>query len=354
MNTISTFLLIFAASVLLQAQFRAKARIIGLVDVPMGRKRHGGMPAVTGGVALFIVLTAALLTVAPYKATIFLPMLALGMLVLCGMLDDMFHVPAKQKLLVEIVAAIVMLAAGDALLAGIDHLPVVGSVTLGPLALPISVLLVVGFINAFNMIDGMDGLAGGTALIALVWLAVATLVSGDSRHLLIVIGAALPVLAGFLAFNIRHPWHGRASIFLGDAGSMLLGGLLAWLALSLANAPVVPVPLVTILWIVGVPLTDCLVVIIRRALRGHNPMKADRTHLHHYLSGAGLSVEQTVVALLAANVATGATGIIGWVMGVPEEAMLAGLLLLPALELAVTGWLRRRRVIVALREPSLP
>src|SRR5690606_9437217 len=102
--------------------------------------------------------------------------------------------------------------------------------------LPFSVLLVVGLINAFNMADGLDGLAGGLAVSALLWLGLATTFSGldgDLWLILLMMFAAL----GFLIFNMRSPWRERASVFMGDAGSMMLGAGIAYFIITACRTP---------------------------------------------------------------------------------------------------------------------
>ena len=360
MNLLPIVMATFALSVLLQADLKRRAWALGLVDVPLGRKLHAAVTPVTGGLATFAAFGSASLLAGPGAGVTLALLMGLALLVGCGMIDDLIHLPAGLKLAAQFAAALIVLAPGGALLRSTGNLPFVGDLDLGLMAWPISVLLSVGLVNAFNMLDGLDGLAGGTGLIALAWLSVVAAATGAGDAILGLIGVALAALSGFLIFNLRHPWRERATIFLGDAGSMLIGGLMAWLALRLMSGGAAPVPLVVVLWVLVLPICDCGSVVIRRVRRGANPMRADRTHLHHFLRDAGLPVEQTVALILLASVAAGGVGVLGWLSGVPTERLTLGLVIPVALHTVTVLMLGRLRVgrgtppAPLLGGPSLP
>jgi UDP-GlcNAc:undecaprenyl-phosphate GlcNAc-1-phosphate transferase len=180
------------------------------------------------------------------------------------------------------------------------------------------VFAVLGVINAMNMIDGVDGLAGGVALIALLIFAAFVAATGQLHTTLL-----LPLIggvAGFMLFNLRTPWRSRASVFMGDAGSVLLGFSLAWYSVNLAQVRDVFTP-ITAIWILAVPLMDTTALMIRRVIKGRSPFSADREHLHHILQRAGFTPGETVAILYALTLLMAAVGVAGWWLGLPEYVM---------------------------------
>lgn len=317
---------VFVVALGFQLQLKAWARDMGLVDVPMGRKLHAAITPLTGGLAIFAAFALAIVLEPSLRPAMLWPLVGLALLVGCGTIDDLLHLPPGHKLIAQTAAALLLLAPGNAQVASVGLLPIVDGLVTGPLAWPLSAVFIVGLINAFNMIDGLDGLAAGLAVIAFGWLTVlATAGAAGPATVLPIIGAALAATCSVLVLNMRHPWRDKASVFLGDAGSMFLGALLAWLMLRMTHPEPTAVPMVVMLWILAVPLCDAGSVILRRIRRGANPMRADGTHLHHVLRAAGLTVEQSVATILLASFAVGAMGVAGWLMEVPMWWLAGGL-----------------------------
>lgn len=299
--------------------FRPLAAPLGLVDHPGGRKRHDVPVPVIGGLAMFLGLLPVLF--AGGHGELVSLGLAMLLVVVVGAADDKVTVSPKVRLLLEGLAALILVAGG----ASLRHLG--DLVGLGPLgtsfAAPfITVICVVGTINALNMADGLDGLAGSLALGAVACFTAVAFASGEMQ--LAKVGcAALGALAGFLAFNLRTRFRSRAAVFMGDAGSMLLGLLLAWLAIHLAGQrPSLLTPIGAV-WILAVPLLDMGTVMVHRMQHGGSPFAADRRHLHYVLVDAGLTVGETIGVLFAASLACGVAGIALPLMGVPEGVLLA-------------------------------
>ena len=156
--------------------------------------------------------------------------------------------------------------------------------------------------NAINMIDGLDGLAGTQVLVSVTFFALVAFGAGDARmgtELLILGGA----IAGFLVFNLRSPWLKRALVFLGDTGGLFLGLLLAWYSVRLAGGETAPLRPMTAVWIVAVPLLDMGAVMFRRMVQKKSPFHPDRQHLHYIFLDAGFSVNQVVFMMGALAVA---------------------------------------------------
>ncbi len=276
----------FSISLVAVPVVRRMARFVGLVDCPDGeRKLHRSPIALAGGVA---VLATVLLT---FAGTVLIDRLggayALGYvpnqwyvlfaaataLLLVGLADDAFSLRGRQKLLFQLLVISVLVVSGTT----VDQISLFGyELSLGLLAIPVSVLWLLVAVNALNLIDGADGVATTAGCIISGGLAVLSIYRGDTFGG--VASAALAgALLGFLVFN-RPP----ATIFLGDAGSMLIGlfvGVLAmWSSVkqstALASAPVA---------ILAIPLFDSAAAIVRRRLTGRSIYATDRAHLHHLL-----------------------------------------------------------------------
>ncbi|ODT11885.1 MAG: hypothetical protein ABS35_41140, partial [Kaistia sp. SCN 65-12] len=297
----------FLLSVTMVEALRRLAPTLGLLDRPNARKAHVGLVPLSGGPAMFLVYSAMLAgwagqAAAPLAEAWWL-IAALALLVGGGVLDDLHDLRPRTKLLIQAMVVLVLCfgwSGGD----GRPMLISLGSVVALPdwLALLVTLLFVIGCINAFNMADGLDGLAGGLAAVALAGIAIAAM----WLERVFVLQASLLLLAvvlGFLVFNMRNPWRRRAAVFMGDAGSMMLGCAIAGFIVSLSSggdAPDDTAPpefFPALLWIVAVPVVDTLSLMVRRPLAGRSPMAADRSHLHHLLIDRGYSPGIAVLLL---------------------------------------------------------
>ena len=292
---------------------------LGLLDHPGGRKDHDGAVPVVGGIALVVALLCAVFC---FERTPVPPsfLAAAAILVIVSVWDDwkeLHHVP---RFVAQIAAVLVMMYGAGIELRSVGDLLGWRTIGLSMIAVPMTVFAVVGVINAVNMIDGMDGLAGSTSMVSLAWFGVAASLSGLNAQA----GLAWLLcggLAGFLLLNLRLPWQPRARVFLGDAGSTLLGFALAWLAIDLTQGAGRTMPPIAALWVVLLPLADCVSLMARRRSRGHSPFHPDREHIHHFLLAHGFSVSGALGVLVATSVAFGAVGVVGWRLGVPEPAL---------------------------------
>jgi UDP-GlcNAc:undecaprenyl-phosphate/decaprenyl-phosphate GlcNAc-1-phosphate transferase len=321
LNCINAFLL-SVVLVLLMEKFAGR---IGLVDVPTLRKNHDGLVPLAGG-ALFVAfaVAAVLLEQRPEGSNSFL--LGLMLLVLLGVVDDLRDVRASIKLAAQFVCVALMVLPSQTFIWNFGT--ILGEQPGLPTAwaAPVTIIAAVGLVNALNMIDGVDGLAGSLSVVALFWFAIAAgLVGLSGEQSFALLGAFCVV--GFLVFNLRHPWRKHASVFLGDSGSMMLGALLAFLAIALSQrhdeaylSPIAP------LWICAIPIIDTLSLACRRLAAGRSPFASDRCHLHHLMLDAGFTVNQVVGTLSAVSVVFGAVGVLGWYFGLPDAALLVGLI----------------------------
>ena len=297
---------------------------IGWLDKPDARKQHISATPLTGGVAMLLTFTIAI-----YFANIAITPVALltTMTILClvGIWDDLHNLSARRRLVLQAGAALLMCWLEGLRVTQLGDLFGTGQLMLDQLSLFFTVFCVVGALNAVNMIDGVDGLAGGVVAVALTGMLLLAAKAGryDDLIILLVLSGSL---TGYLFYNMRHPLRKRASVFMGDAGSTMLGGALAWFLIHLSQpngqtiAPAFP-PIVG-LWLVAVPVLDTLCLMLRRGFNGQSPFKADRAHLHHVLQRAGLSDSQTTLVIILMSAAIGSFGLLGWsVLGLSETVL---------------------------------
>ena len=315
---------------------RPVAMSAGLVDVPDTRKSHQGRIPLVGGLAIFTSLLVACFMPQLTGLSVLLPevmsfMVAGAILVGVGLVDDFVELSPAARFLAQILATLVMVYGAHVVLADLGQMtPSGGRLELGLAALPFTIFATVGVINALNMCDGLDGLSGSQTLVSLGGFGLVLALWGQGVN-----GALLLVLAGgvigFLMFNMRLPGRARASIFLGDAGSMFLGFALTWFAISLSQGPDRLIKPAAALWFVMVPVMDAVAMMLRRVVRGRSPFAPDREHLHHIFLLAGFSVNQTVGMMAMLGLAGVGIGLLGTWLEVPDLLLAAAFLLVGAL-----------------------
>jgi UDP-GlcNAc:undecaprenyl-phosphate GlcNAc-1-phosphate transferase len=316
-----TFLLGFGASSLFVWAMIPVAKRVGLVDIPAGHKTHDGEVPAIGGLAIISAVIATALVLGTTDDVHQAFWAGLLIIVLVGTLDDLRELGHKSKFLAQIAAAGLMVSWGGLHLHSVGNLFGAWRLGLGNFAIPLTLFAVVGVTNAINLCDGADGLAGGLVVNALFWFCAmglrAPLPSGEVQIAVAFLGA----VAGFLVFNLRLPGRPRALAFLGDAGSLALGYVLAWFMVSGAERAAPLFAPVTAIWLLAVPLMDTLACLGRRLLNGQSPFKADRKHLHHILVDMGLPVEKMVSLIHSCAFLLGGLGVAGWFWGVAEHLM---------------------------------
>jgi UDP-GlcNAc:undecaprenyl-phosphate GlcNAc-1-phosphate transferase len=277
----------------------------GLTDKPDERKQHEVATPMHGGLTILLVLvtTAAIFhDITSPQAWAFY--LAGGLLLLVGVADDLKDINWRWRIGAQVLAALGMIYLGGVSVQQLADVVGVQHFALGWLAVPVTVFVVVGVINALNMADGVDGLAGGQALASLLMFCAFALYAGNyfaAERLLAVAAAVI----GFLAWNLRRPGLARAEVFLGDAGSMLLGFIIAWTAVRLTQNPAHPVSPVLGPWTIALPLIDTCSLILRRLRQGRSPFGADRNHLHHILLDAGYGSSTIAIGGFLASLGLG-------------------------------------------------
>lgn len=266
------------------------APFIGLLDQPSQRKIHARATPLTGGLAIALGGTTLLFMAPEVIVPHFWILSGALLLVIIGSIDDAHNMGANQRLLLQALAASLAIFGGDLLITNLGVYPFVGSVTLPlPLATAITFFAILAGVNAFNLIDGLDGLAGSLLLFPLVALCYLSATQGLTETAILT-GAISCCMVGFLLFNLRFPWQKQAKAFLGDAGSTSLGFLVACLLIKNAQGENAILSPMTAIWFIAIPLIDTFTVIALRKLRGEPAFRASKDHIHHILIHSGLSV----------------------------------------------------------------
>ncbi len=278
----------------------------GLAFAPSRRDIHCQAIPRTGGVALAVAVLVPLMLLGNLDALVSETLgshsrLAVGLCLggalsmLLGLIDDTHHVRALHKLACQLAIAAVAYQFGFRINA--VFVPYFGVLSMGVFALPVSVLWIVGVVNAVNLIDGLDGLAAGVVFCAALTNFVVAAVAGQA-FVAFIMSAIMGAVVGFLFYNFNP-----ARIFMGDAGSYFLGFLLATVSLTssmqkASTAVSLLVPVVAL----GLPIFDTLLSIVRRTLQRRPMFSPDRGHLHHRLMDRGITHRRAVMILYGASV----------------------------------------------------
>ena len=300
---LALFFVAMVVGAILTPVVRGLALRWGAVSKPGGRNVNERAVPRYGGIAICVAFLAsigalylssastAIVIHAESRRVVALGLGAVG-LCLVGALDDTRPIRALYKLYAQIIAAFIAFAGGfriDAVL-----LPGLGTLSMGVFALPVTVLWIVGITNAINLIDGLDGLAGGVVFFAAVTNLVVAQVTG-ATFVGIVMSAVLGGVLGFLVFNFNP-----ARIFMGDAGSYFLGFVLGTMSLAGSSQKAsTAVSLLVPVLALGLPIVDTLLSILRRFLERRPLFSPDRGHIHHRLLDMGLTQRRAVLLLYA-------------------------------------------------------
>ena len=281
---------------------------VGLVDLPSSRRTRARPVPTTGGIVIFLTTAASLVFalrfysyVAPNVAFRFAALLVGGtVIVVLGIIDDRVNLKPRVKLIVQVAVAVAMVASGIAFER--IYLFFGPALELGWLSYPITVFWIVGFMNAFNLIDGLDGLAGGIAVIAASALFLVGLMN-DNPLLYMMVAGIFGSGVGFLLHNFRE-----GNVYLGDAGSMALGFFLAGGAVIGGRSDLASNAVLVVGACMIVPAFDVVTTIIRRSRSHGGVMTPDQSHVHHRLIRFGLNPKAAVIVLW------GVTVFFGWQM----------------------------------------
>ena len=292
---------------------------IGAIDVPKDNRRMHKEPVPRlGGLAIFLGFIVSILLFAQIEREMQGILLGAVIIVVLGVVDDMSPLRAYFKFFVQIVAALVAVFHGVV----IETLSNPNVFSQNPywnldwLAVPVTVLWIVGITNAVNLIDGLDGLACGVSTIsALTMLVIALLVS--EGNIAIIMASLVGACLGFMPYN-RNP----AKMFMGDTGSTFLGYILATISIQGLFKYYAIVSFAVPFLILGLPMFDTIFAIVRRLAHGQNPMAPDRGHIHHRLIDMGLNQKQAVAALYVVSSILGLSAVVLTASGAVKAMLL--------------------------------
>lgn len=294
----------------------------GLVDEPNYRKKHHGEIPLVGGIAIFFSISLAFIITSEDISNKWLYLFCSGILVFVGVLDDRFDISIKIRVVIQAIVSFVMSYFAGLTLDNLGYAFGPWQITLGPLSYLITLLAVLGAINAFNMVDGIDGLLGGISCISFGALGILLYQNGDMAlafWCFAIISAILPYIFLNLGLLGKH-----YKVFMGDAGSTLIGFTIIWLLLMSTQGEQRSIKPVTALWIIVIPLVDMITIMYRRLRKGINPFLPDRQHIHHLIMRSGFNSSQAFILITLMSVILTAIGIVGECSNfIPEWVMLA-------------------------------
>ena len=292
------FLIALIVAYVLTPGVKKLAIKVGAVDKPNARKVHTHAIPRLGGLAIYIGFMAAVLFCVPVRHELLGLLLGCTAIVALGIWDDICNIPAKVKLVGQIVAACIPIAFGIQ----IEWLTnPFGTLIVLPelVAVPVTIFWIIGFTNTVNLIDGLDGLAAGVSFIASVSMFLLAYTMNQYLPAMIIVAMAGAAL-GFLQYNFNP-----AKIFMGDTGSMLLGYTMAVAAVLGLVKTAATIALVVPLIALGLPILDTLFAIIRRKMSGVPIFQPDKGHLHHRLLALGMSQKQAVLIMYFVSIVLG-------------------------------------------------
>jgi len=318
-----------------------------IIDHPGVRKVHSIPIPRVGGLAMALgVLIAALLTIHLEPADLWF-LVAAGVLITFGALDDRFDLDYRIKLVGQILAVVIAVWFGDARIETITLGDRIGLPTW--VSLSLSVFFLVGVTNAINLADGLDGLAGGTTFLCLCAVALLSGVGDTGSSTAMALAFAGAVL-GFLRFN-TYP----ASVFMGDAGSQLLGFTIGVLSVRATQSATSEISAAIPVLLLALPILDTLSVMVQRLAEGRSPFSADKNHIHHKLLAMGFEHHEAVMVIYMVQ---GCLFVIAYLMRFESDVLILsvvtaffGVSITVLQGASRTGWRLRRKPLADPPEP---
>ncbi|MGD8105564.1 UDP-N-acetylglucosamine--undecaprenyl-phosphate N-acetylglucosaminephosphotransferase [Pantoea sp. FN0302] len=292
--------LVFLGALALLFISRKIAKKVGLVDKPNARKHHNGHIPLVGGVSVYLSLWIIYVMQPDWLPDFSIYMVCATLLIVVGVLDDKLDLPVMPRMALQALVASIMMYNG-LYLYSLGNILFGYELVLGIIGYAVTLLAVVGAINAFNMVDGIDGLLGALSSVTFGALAVVFWM-GERDNMALWCLCLMVACLPYILLNLGIPWGGKFKVFMGDAGSTLIGFTVIWLLIIATQGEDAVMRPVTALWLIAVPLMDMLRVMIARIRRGDSPFKPDREHLHHVLLRVGFSGHGTLSVMLLCSI----------------------------------------------------
>jgi len=287
---IPTLLISMFITIALIPIFKGLAVKVNVMDIPNDRKVHSYPMPKSGGIAMALGGLAPILFWVPMTEFVSAVLIGSGIIVLFGLIDDVINLEWKIKLSGQCAAALVVILYGGVKIKCLGMLLPDNVFLPDWFAIPFTLIAIVGVTNAINFSDGLDGLAGGISLLSFICIGCLAYCSANIVIALLSI-AVVGAILGFLRFN-TYP----AVLFMGDAGSQLLGFLAVTLSLALTQGNTSFTPLLPLIFL-GFPVLDTLTVMFERVVGGRSPFVADKNHFHHKLIRLGLYHTEAVLVI---------------------------------------------------------
>lgn len=341
-----------------------------LVDHPCARKQHAAPVPLVGGLAVYGTMLIMMVALLPLEVDIRLFLVSASFMVLIGALDDRYDIDPGVRFIAQMLAAAVVVFGADVQIVQLGNLFGTGTVELGAMAMPFTLLAIVAAMNAYNMIDGIDGLLGALAMVAFAGIAALAFMHQQQLPVMvaaILFGAMIPYQIRNMGFRLRP----IRKIFMGDAGSMLVGFVVVWMLVMLTHPErlleswfaiqpnVEAVRPVAVLWLIAVPLMDMFAIMARRIMKGQSPFRPDREHLHHIFMRAGFTSRQTLGIITAIACFKLALGLVFEWLQLPEPIVLSIFIAIFVLYLVmlkniwrIVSWVRQQRDIESTDEAT--
>jgi UDP-GlcNAc:undecaprenyl-phosphate GlcNAc-1-phosphate transferase len=263
---------------------------IRAVDIPRTRHIHTKPTPKLGGLAMFFGFLLGYMVFGTHSSIMNAILIGSFIIVITGVIDDITELEPLTKFIGQLAAACVIVFYGKLLISDVTAFGFY--IDFSYLSYPLTIFFILGCINCINLIDGLDGLSGGISSIYFLTIGIIAIIQGRTGLDFILSFVMLGSTLGFLVYNF-HP----ASIFAGDSGSMFMGFIISIIAL-LGFKNVTMTSLIIPLLILAIPILDTLFAIIRRLLKGENPTKGDRLHIHHQLLNKNITQGKTVLIML--------------------------------------------------------
>ena len=286
---------------------KALAFRVGAVDVPKDARRMHDHPIPRmGGLAIFIGFMASMFLFMNLDAPKIGMLAGAVIIVILGVLDDKYALPAKPKFLVQIIAAVIAVMAGNRIdvLSNPNIFSSEAVWHLGWLAYPVTVIWIVAITNAVNLIDGLDGLACGVSTISSATMLMIAMRFSE-LDVAVMMAALVGACVGFLPYNFNP-----AKIFMGDTGSTFLGFVMATVSVNGMFKQYAFISFVVPFLVLGLPIFDVCFAVVRRVSHGQSPMQPDRGHVHHRLIDMGFSQKQAVGVLYVISAILGLSAVV--------------------------------------------
>jgi len=279
------------------------------MDIPCNRKKHTGAIPLVGGLAIYASIFICTMLFTQLQIELLSIITLGGILTTIGTLDDKYGLSPKLRLAIQFCAGGLLSYGAGIQLQSLGNLIGMGVIQTGFLAVPLTAIGIAALANAYNMTDGIDGLAASLGIIGFLSLITSLYEQLSPAELKVLSFYALS-LCTYLIFNFAIKPLTPTKVFMGDAGSMFIGFSIGAFCIYFSQIPEYELSPTTVLWFVALPLYDMIATMIRRMRKGQNPFYPDRTHLHHLLMHLGLNGKQALATIVLLAATLGGIGVL--------------------------------------------